>query len=189
MVMRKILLAAALAAGWCVFLASAPAEDKDKDKDKDRDRDKAMLTDEQFVVKASASGLAEVSLGKMAAEQATNPAVKKFGQHMVNDHTKANMELLALADRKKFAPAQQMEKKHHDAALMLAKLQGAEFDRAFMAQMVTDHEMAVDLFRAEAESGKDQDLKAWAAKTLPTLKEHLQMARDLAGKGREDKKP
>jgi len=176
--MNRTLALAALAAAL-LALASASADDKKLD----------QVTDEQFVMKASAAGLAEVNLGQMAADRGGSADVKKFGQHMVEDHTKANKELLALADKKRFPVATQMGKDHQDAAATLAKLQGAEFDKAYAAQMVKDHEEAVALFTAESQGGKDADLKAWAGQTLPTLKEHLQMARNLVGKGRDEKKP
>jgi putative membrane protein len=64
----------------------------------------------------------------------------------------------------------------------LSKLSGADFDREYMKHMVEDHVKDVALFEKEAKNGKDADLKAWAEKTLPTLKEHLQMARDVNAK-------
>ncbi|HEY7544554.1 MAG TPA: DUF4142 domain-containing protein, partial [Blastocatellia bacterium] len=64
----------------------------------------------------------------------------------------------------------------------MSKLSGAEFDREYMSLMVKDHEKAVALFEKESKDGKDQELKTWAGNTLPTLREHLQMARDVASK-------
>jgi putative membrane protein len=58
----------------------------------------------------------------------------------------------------------------------LAKLSGAAFDRAYMQAMVADHKKDVNEFRVESKSGKDPEIKAWAAKTLPTLEEHLALA-------------
>jgi len=168
--MKRIVALAVLAAS-CLCLAAAA-----------RAADAPALTDPQFVMKASASDLAEVNLGKLAADRAAAADVKKFGQHMVMDHTMSSKEMLTLADRKKMPVAQQMDQEHQDATAKLAKLQGAEFDRAYMAMMVKDHEEAVALFTAKAADAKDEDLKAFAAKTLPTLKEHLQMARTIAGK-------
>jgi putative membrane protein len=73
-----------------------------------------------------------------------------------------------------------MDRQHQETAETLAKLQGANFDREFMRHMVTDHEKAVRLFAAQAQDGTDAELKAFAAKTLPTLQEHLRMAQTLA---------
>ena len=134
---------------------------------------------QQFVHKAASSGKAEVQLGKMAKEQAASPDVQQFGQRMVTDHTKANEELMAIAQDKNIDVPTKMDTKHQQTAEALAKLNGASFDRAYMRHMVEDHEKAVQLFSKEAQQGKDADLKAFAAKTLPILQEHLQMARQL----------
>jgi len=145
------------------------------------------VSDEQFVQKATASGMAEVELGKLGVQQAMSEDVKKFSQQMVDDHTKANKELSSLAATKKFTAATSVEKAHQDAHDKLSKLKGADFDRAFMDQMVKDHEEAVALFTAKSQDAKDADLKTFATNTLPKLKEHLKMARDLAGKRGSDK--
>jgi putative membrane protein len=64
----------------------------------------------------------------------------------------------------------------------LAKLSGAEFDKEYMEDMVKDHEEDVEDFKTQAEKGTDPDVKSFAAKTLPTLQSHLQMAHDVAKK-------
>ena len=51
----------------------------------------------------------------------------------------------------------------------LAKLKGAEFDRAYMREMVQDHDKDVKAFRQHAQSGTDPDVKQFAQKTLPTI--------------------
>jgi len=166
--MRHVLTCTAL----LLVLAWAPALSAD-------DKSKEAVTDEQFVMKASAAGLAEVNLGNLGAQKANNAEVKKFGQRMVDDHTKANKELMTIADKKRFKTAERMDKIHQDAADKLARLQGNEFDREFLRQMVKDHEEAVALFAAKAKDARDEDLKEFAAKTLPTLKEHHKMVQEL----------
>jgi len=137
-------------------------------------------SDQAFVTKASESGIAEVELGKLGSAQAHDAEVKRFAERMVTDHRKANEELTALARKKGYTLAAGIGKDHREAALHVGKLQGEQFDRQFMAQMVKDHEAAVELFASEAQSGQDADLKEWAGKTLPTLREHLRMAKSLA---------
>jgi putative membrane protein len=137
--------------------------------------------DQNFVTKASAAGLAEVNLGRLAAERASSPEVKQFGQRLVQDHTKANTELLQIADRKKLQPAQQMDAKHQQAMQELARQNGPDFDRMFLKQMVKDHEEAVHLFTEAARHCRDEQLKQYATRTLPHLQEHLQMVRRLSG--------
>jgi len=143
--------------------------------------------DQQFVLKASASGLAEVNLANMALKQANEATVKKFAEMMAHDHSKANKELLALADKKKMTAATRMDAEHEKAAAELAKLTGAAFDREYMAGQVKDHKEAVALFETEAKEGRDEDLKAWAEKTLPTLRDHLKMAEETRDKVKTSK--
>ena len=140
---------------------------------------KAGDKDQQFLRHAASDGLAEVQLGQMAAERATNPEVQRFGQRMATDHSKANQELMALAQSKNISIPKDIDKKHQKTAAALTKKQGASFDREYTRDMVKDHEKAVQLFTTEANEGRDADIKAFANKTLPTLQEHLQMARQL----------
>jgi len=140
---------------------------------------KASGKDQQFLRQAASDGLAEVQLGHMAAEQATNPDVQHFGQQMVTDHTKANQELMALAQAKNVSIPAKTDKQHQKTAQALAQKQGVSFDREYMRHMVTDHEKAVQLFSTAAKEGQDADIKAFASQTLPTLQEHLRMARQL----------
>jgi putative membrane protein len=140
---------------------------------------KASDTEQQFLRQAASDGLAEVQLGTMAARQAASPEVQRFGQRMVTDHTKANQELMALAQSKHISIPKDIDKEHQKTAEALAKQEGASFDREYLRHMVTDHEKAVQLFSRVAQEGKDADIKAFASKTLPTLQEHLQMARQL----------
>jgi putative membrane protein len=140
---------------------------------------KASGKEQQFLRHAASDGLAEVQLGQMAAERATNPDVQRFGQQMVTDHTKANQELMALAQAKNVSIPAKTDKQHQKTAQALAQKQGVSFDREYMRQMVTDHEKAVQLFSTAAKEGQDADIKAFASQTLPTLQEHLRMARQL----------
>lgn len=140
---------------------------------------KASDKDQQFLQHAARDGLAEVQLGHMAAERASNPEVQRFGQQMVTDHAKANQELMALAQSKNISIPKDIDKQHQKTAEALAKKQGTDFDREYMRDMVTDHEKAVQLFSTVAKEGTDDDIKAFASKTLPTLQEHLQMARQM----------
>jgi putative membrane protein len=139
--------------------------------------------DRKFVMEATGSGLAEVNLSRMALKSAGRQEVKDFAQHMVTDHSKANDELLALINRKGLsaAAASTMPAPHRALADRLASLSGEEFDKLYMQQMVKDHEDAVKLFETQSKSGQDADLKAFAAKTLPTIKMHLEMARKVVG--------
>jgi putative membrane protein len=132
-----------------------------------------------FVFRASQSGLAEVQLGKLALAQAGRPEVKVFAQRMIEDHGQANAELLRLAVPKNLQPAEGIGPREMKLAGRLAQLRGDDFDREYVPGMIRDHEEAVALFEAAAGGLADPDLKAWAARTLPMLKAHLEMARRL----------
>jgi len=144
-------------------------------------------TDDLFVFQASAGGLAEVKLGTLAARNASDPGVKRFADRMVTDHSKANTELANLANKAKLKVASRMDDEHEKALNNLLKLSGTAFDREYVAGQVKDHEATVALFEQHVKGGKNQDIKNWADKTLPTLRDHLKMARDLRGKLKEGK--
>jgi putative membrane protein len=141
--------------------------------------------DMAFAQKAAAGGLAEVHMGKMAQQKGSSDQVKQFGARMVEDHSKANDELKQIAGAKGIALPTDLDAKHKAKMDKMQKLSGAQFDRAYMDEMVADHKQDVAEFKKEASSGKDSDLKAFAAKTLPTLEDHLKMAQstDAAVKG------
>jgi len=132
--------------------------------------------DKSFVEKAAVGGLAEVSMGKMAQEKGSSDQVKQFGARMVEDHSKANDELKQVASSKGITLPTDLDAKHKAKMDKMEKLSGAQFDRAYMDDMVADHKQDVADFKKEANSGKDSDVKAFAAKTLPTLEDHLKMA-------------
>ena len=129
--------------------------------------------DKMFAVQAAKGGMGEVALGQLAQQKAGSDAVKQFATHMVDDHTQANDALKQVASTKNIMlpAAPPMDAK----AKKLENMSGAEFDKAYMAMMLDDHKKTIALFQKEAASGKDPDLKAFATKTLPTLKGHLEM--------------
>jgi putative membrane protein len=138
--------------------------------------------DRAFVMEAGPGGLAEVELGKLAAQKGQSTDVKKFGQRMVTDHSKANAELKKLAASKGITLPAAMNAEQMAEHAKLAKLSGAEFDREYMALMVEDHDKDVAAFEEEAKDGSDPDIKSFAQKTLPTLQEHQKMAKEIKAK-------
>jgi putative membrane protein len=137
--------------------------------------------DSRFVMDAALGGMAEVELGKLASDKASNAQVKQFAQRMVDDHGRANDELKSIAQQKSIALPADLDVKHKATRDRLAKLSGTSFDRAYMQEMLTDHRKDVMDFRKESESGKDPEVKAFAARTLPTLEDHLKMAQSTNG--------
>ena len=141
---------------------------------------------------AAIGGLAEVELGNLAKEKASNPDVKSFGDRMATDHGKANDELKNWAQQKNVTLPTELDAKHKAERDRLAKLSGDAFDKAYMRLMVADHSHDVAAFKRESTAAKDPDLKAWAGKTLPTLEDHQKLAKDtnakVAGTGGAAKK-
>jgi putative membrane protein len=137
--------------------------------------------DRNFVMEAAMGGMMEVELGRIAAQQGMSDAVKQFGQRMVDDHSKANQELMTLASSKGITLPTTLGEKHRAHVTKLSGMTGANFDREYVKMMVSDHRKDVNEFEKQSTRGTDADLKAFATKTLPTLQEHLQMAEALPG--------
>jgi len=137
---------------------------------------KARNPDQKFAEEAALGGMAEVEAGRLAQTKATAALVKAFAQQMVADHSKANDQLKQLALGKGIMLPTGPDRSHARDLEKAGKLQGAEFDREYMKMMVADHKKTVSLFEKEAKSGKDADLKSFAATMLPDLQKHLQMA-------------
>lgn len=138
--------------------------------------------DSTFVTKAAQGGMAEVKLGQLATQNAQSPDVKAFGERMVTDHTKANDQLKSVASSKGVTLPTDLDAKDQATYDRLSKLHGAEFDRAYMLDMVRDHKADISEFQKEANSGTDPEVKKFAADTLPTLQQHLSMAESTDAK-------
>tara|TARA_B100001105_G_C22292494_1_gene400184 strand:+ start:237 stop:842 length:606 start_codon:yes stop_codon:yes gene_type:complete len=138
-------------------------------------------TDANFMKQAAENGHAEVEASKMALQKASNPEVKKFAQQMIDDHTKVGQELMQLASTKGVElPTEPSLVQKGKAKAMLDTAEGEKFDQRYVASMGVDaHEDTLKLFRKAAKDAKDPDVKAWAAKTVPALEHHLQMAKAL----------
>jgi putative membrane protein len=128
----------------------------------------------------------EVSLGKVAADKAANPAVREFGQRMVTDHGKAGQDLAKIASSKGASLPSEPAAGQQKESEKLSKLSGSEFDRAYMALMVRDHKADEKEFKRASEKVEDPELKAFAATTLAVVQDHLKMAEDLAASLRHE---
>lgn len=134
---------------------------------------------DNFWANAARGGMAEVELSKVAQSKATNPEVKKFADMMVADHTKANAELKAAAAKQNVILPTDLSGAHRSLLTDLNEAAGADFDRTYVDAMVDAHETDVQLFEDQAEDDDNPDAKAFAAKTLPTLKKHLEMIKGI----------
>ncbi|WP_346833702.1 DUF4142 domain-containing protein [Pseudomonas abietaniphila] len=140
----------------------------------------AAQDNDDFVEDASAKGVAEVEAGKLAQEKGSASDVKSFADMMVKDHTAANSKLKMIADKKNLEVSDSAELVDKAKAMILELRSSKSFDQAYANNQVKAHEATIALFEEEASNGKDADLKAFAAETLPKLKEHLVHAQALA---------
>jgi putative membrane protein len=139
---------------------------------------------ERFVNDVVAGNTAEIDLSRLATERATNPEVKQYAEMMVRDHTAAGNDLKQVLTGHNMQVRDVMDEKHRDLSQELSRKSGSEFDHEYMAAMVDDHERMANLLEGRAnERANNQPLEnavnQWAAKTLPTVKHHLEMAQQL----------
>ncbi|HWV66345.1 DUF4142 domain-containing protein [Chitinophaga sp.] len=182
---KLIILSATFLAIWmtqsCGNNAKNPQSETPVDSAKDVNETVKPVDEKSsaFAVEAANGGMMEVEMGKLAQEKAQNPRVKAFATMMVNDHSKANDELKALASQKGITLPAELStetKKHIED---LGKKTGKDFDKDYMSMMVDDHDKDVSKFEKAPDNVTDQELKTWAANTLPTLKAHQDSAKAI----------
>ena len=132
-----------------------------------------------FARQACQAGVAEMEIAKMAARNTKNEAVRSLARKLVEDHAAAEKELNQLFIQKGLRADPKLAENLETSISRLSTLKGGEFDQAFKQQVIEDHEKAIALFEKQAQQGEDPDLKAFAQKHLPHLREHLEMARAL----------
>jgi putative membrane protein len=140
----------------------------------------ASPDDVNFVKEASFGNMTEVALGRLAVEKSSDPQVKKFGQQMIDDHTKAQAALRSAATKEGLSrdlPGA-LDHEHEQVVEKFRNLSGPEFDRAYKEDMLKDHQEDVAAFQKEAALGSTP-LEKHAADTLPTLQHHLKMAQEM----------
>ncbi|HXG63354.1 MAG TPA: DUF4142 domain-containing protein [Planctomycetota bacterium] len=135
-----------------------------------------------FLVQAALLNVGEVEAGRVAAERAVSPEVKEFARRMIEEHTKAQRDLTELAGKKGVEVPSKPDEAHAMLVSHLSKLEGRRFDAEYLALMTAAHARAVSLFESKVRLARDPEIRAWAERTLPALREHWRMARDLAGK-------
>jgi putative membrane protein len=138
--------------------------------------------DSKFLVDAAETDLQEIQLGKLAQQKGVSADVKMHGKMMETDHTTSSGMLKTLAASKNISLPPSLTEDGQDAYNKLNDKKGADFDKAYADMMVDGHEKAVKKFEDNAKRTKDADIKAWATKTLETLKMHLQHSQELKNK-------
>jgi len=142
--------------------------------------EKKEVPDRGFMMSAARDGIFHVEAGKLAVQRGSSEGVKQFGQHAIDHHTQMNDELMQLASKKGVTLPKKMNKKEKEALDKVVKLSGPDFDKAYLEMEINCHSMDLSSFQKEAKSGKDPDVKAWAAKAVEAIEEHLKMARDIS---------
>jgi len=140
---------------------------------------RAAMTDQTFAKEAARGGMAEIQLGKLAESNGSSEAVKTFGTRMIAEHTKAADKLKQAAEQEHITLPTDLAPKDQATYDSLAKLNGAEFDRAYAQDMVKDHQQDLRDFQHEANQGNDDVIKAFAADTLPMIQQHLDQAKEM----------
>jgi putative membrane protein len=132
--------------------------------------------DRQFIMNAARDGMKEVHMGQMAAQQGQSDEVKKLGSRIAADHTKANNQLMEIAAKK----GVKLDTRHKMAKM--SKRDMENFDQAWLAMMVNDHQKDIAAFQRQGQQGTDPELKKFAKSTLPVLQRHLKMVQDAQQK-------
>jgi putative membrane protein len=134
---------------------------------------------QEFVNKVAISDMFEIQSSRLAAAQKADSGTTQFANRMIKDHSKTTEELKAIASKHNLKLPTAMDAEHQKKIDQLKKLSGEQLDDAYDRMQVEAHQEAIKLFEAYAQNGDNPDLKAWAAKTLPALKEHLSHAQKL----------
>jgi len=143
-------------------------------------------TDRLFARLATEGGLAEVALGELASGKAQTPAVSEFAQRMVSDHGNGNERLAGIANKSSIPLPEELNPEHRAQREQLQALDGAAFDLAYMQGQVAEHQKTTQLLIWEIGSGQDAELQQFAAETLPTVLEHLRVARETVAQLQQD---
>lgn len=161
-----------LTLGTALAFSMALAAEKEK-------AEKPTAAETAFMMKAADGGMTEVELGKMAEKSGQKENVRSFGGHMVKDHGKANDDLKTVAGKMNVTLPDKVSAAHQAKIETMSKMSGDAFDAAYIKGMVEDHEKTVADFEAASGTAKNADLKKFIEDTLPVIKEHLKMAKEM----------
>ena len=137
--------------------------------------------DREFVMQAEKINLQERVLGNMAQEKSQNTDIQDYGKMLVKDHNDALQKLVDLMNKNGMAQPKQLPEERNQAIKDMQGLSGAAFDTKFLNMMIEDHKKAIEMFRQEADSGQNKDVRDYAKDVLPTLEKHLKDAENIQG--------
>ena len=136
-------------------------------------------SDQKFLTASAQDSISEVAVSEMAVKKATNPQVKAFAQRMVADHTAMNDEMKSMARQKGVSIPKRPDEQHAQQSAALSAMNGAEFDKAYMAAQVADHSKTVAKFEDQAKSAKDPEVRAFASRHAGMMRQHLNEAQRI----------
>jgi putative membrane protein len=176
--MKRLVIAAALAA-FAVPAAAQQSTTTTTVRPQSSQSSVSELTS-RFMTTAAISDRFEIQSSQIAMQQARSDEVKEFAESMVEDHSGTTEDLLEFAQDKGVRLPDQVDARHQQLLAQLQQAPAGSFDATYVQQQVQAHREAVQLFEQYAQSGDDEELKEWAEDTVPTLREHLQEAQQLA---------
>lgn len=135
--------------------------------------------DQAFVIEAAQHGAAEVQLGRLAEQKASNASVRDFGSRMVQQHSQANQDLMQVASRVGVSPPTSLSPAAQAVQNQLQQLSGSSFDRQYLQQQYADHSAQLTMFRFAADNASDPELRAFAQKNAPVVQQHLDMLQSM----------
>jgi len=130
----------------------------------------------QFLVKVAGINMEEIQLGQLALQKSTMPDIKDLGKMMIDDHTKAQSDLTALALKESIPLPTTLDSNAQNDYKKLSNLSGSDFDKQYCDMMVSGHKGAIALFESESKNTDDTAIRQMATATLPTLHKHLDHA-------------
>jgi putative membrane protein len=146
------------------------------------------VSDPLFLTAAAGAELAEVSLSELGAQKATDPELKKFSQQMIQEHTRMNGQVQALAAQKGVPIPRAVDARAAFCAQSLAGLSGEEFDKCYARAQCVAHMESLAMFEAEAERGADPQIKQLASQGVQHIRDHLHQIKPIAEKYMKDEK-
>jgi putative membrane protein len=180
--MRNTLMLSLILSTAIVFAPAVHSAEKGASKAEGA-KGSASEADRQFVVAAAAAGMAEVDMGKLAAQKGSTEKVRNVGERMVNDHSKAHAELKKAAQAAGLSVPAKPSAEHQKHMATLHRLSGQKFDREYLRIQDQDHDKAVALFKKQAQGGQNPGLRKFASSTLPTLERHKKMVDEAKASG------
>ena len=174
--MKKLLLLGSAAMLFAVAPAIAQTSTTTPSRTSNGASSAERSTDTRLIEHVARGGMAEVKLGQLAEQKASSPEVKALAQRIVTDHSKANQQLKQIAQREGVQPPTSIGKAQAAKQQELEKLSGGAFDRAYVKDMIADHQKDIKYLQQQGAKVQDPTLKSFVQQTTPVLQQHLQMA-------------